>query len=64
VTGQSPAGLGRPLRIELVSGGLQAEFDNVRLEAVPLPIPEPGSLLLLVSGLAGLICCIGRRSRR
>jgi alpha-L-rhamnosidase len=31
VTGASPAGLGEPLRVELVSGGIQAVFDNVRL---------------------------------
>jgi len=30
-TGPTPLGLGQPLRIELVSGGSQPQFDNVRL---------------------------------
>lgn len=37
-TGASPAGLGRPLRIELVTaGGVQTLWDNVRLEVTSTP---------------------------
>lgn len=50
--------LGQPLEIRLVSAGQQANFDNVRLDA----IPEPGTLGLLGLGL-GLLAG-GRRLRR
>jgi len=32
-TGVAPAGLGQPLRVELIGGGTQPQFDNVRLLA-------------------------------
>jgi hypothetical protein len=54
---------GQALRIELFSAGSQANFDNVRLDAsqgAGAPVPEPGTLLLLGAGLAGLV---RRRSR-
>jgi lysophospholipase L1-like esterase len=41
VTGPSPLGLGRPLRIEVLGGGgAQSLFDNVRLEARAAPPAE------------------------
>lgn len=49
-TGASPAGEGQALRIELTNGTNVGWFDNVRLDASP--VPEPGSLALL--GLGGL----------
>ena len=48
---------GQSLEIRLVSLGVQVNFDDVRLNAVPLP--APGALALF--GLAGLGC---RRRRR
>ena len=48
VTGSNPLGLGDPLRVELVSDGVQVLFDNVRLDATV--IPEPGAVPLLVLG--------------
>ena len=39
-TGPSPTGLGQALRIDLVSNGVQTQFDNVRLSVVPLPEPS------------------------
>ena len=56
VTDANPAGLGQPLRVELRTGGHQALLDNVRLDATPIPIPEPGTLLLLAIALVGLAC--------
>lgn len=46
------------LGIELISGGTQSDFDNVRLSATPAP--EPGSLALLGTGL-GLMFFVFRR---
>jgi hypothetical protein len=60
VTEDDPLGVGQPLRIELVTGGHQALFDNVRLQAIP--IPEPSALVLSVLALAGLVWH-GRRRR-
>lgn len=59
ITAADPAGLGQPLRVELISGGSQAQFDNVRLEAVP--VPEPSTWLL---SAIGLCCLLGRPGRR
>jgi hypothetical protein len=42
-TGPSPAGLGNPLRVEIVTtGGVQSYFDNVRLVAMPAGPPTTG----------------------
>lgn len=49
-TGATPVGEGQVLRIELTNGTNVGWFDNVRLDASP--VPEPGSLALL--GLGGL----------
>lgn len=52
-TGAAPAGLGQALRIEFAVSGVQTVFDNVRLDASPVPEPSIailsalGSLLLL-----------------
>jgi hypothetical protein len=62
-TGPAPAGLGQPLRIELINpGGPQPQFDNIRLLAVQ-PVPEPSAFALSVLGMLGLIGA-GRRRRR
>lgn len=58
-TAGSP-GIGQPIQIRLVSNGIQADFDNVSLE-YSSPVPITGSMLLLGSGLAGLM--IFRRKR-
>lgn len=58
-TGDAPAALGQLLRVELVSGGVQPLFDNVRLTAVA--IPEPASLAILALG--GLTMASRRTNR-
>jgi hypothetical protein len=50
------ANLGENLRINLIAGGAQSDWDNVRLDATPqvTDVPEPGTLFLLGAALAGL----------
>jgi hypothetical protein len=57
-TGAAPAGLGDPLRIELTTDTNVGWFDNVTLDAAP--VPEPSSAALL----AGLSALLFRRKRR
>lgn len=38
ITGGNPRGLGKPLRIEIVGRGIQSLYDNIRLEALTLPV--------------------------
>ncbi len=57
-TGASPAGLGSPLRVEIVGSGIQSLFDNISLTAEA--IPEPSSALL---GGIGLMLLLRRRRR-
>jgi hypothetical protein len=42
-TGPSPAGLGQDLRIDLLSNGIQMQFDNINLTATSQMVPEPPS---------------------
>jgi len=52
-----PGDVGDPIRIELVSTGGQADFDNVRMDAVSnaSPVPEPVPTMLLFVGLGGVM---------
>jgi len=50
---------GEPILIRLIAGGIQGNFDNVRLTEVP--IPEPSSMLLLASGVLGLAQVLRRK---
>jgi hypothetical protein len=58
-TGAAPPNLGQPLRIDLAGvSGIQTLFDNVRLDASPVPEPAVSSLIAIVFGA---VMCRRRR---
>ena len=65
-TSPSPGAIGKPITIRLREtaeiGGVQTNFDNVQLNATP--IPEPGAAGLLSLGMAALIALRRHRTRR
>jgi hypothetical protein len=65
--------LGQPLYVRLAitseaiggfaaTGAGEVAFDNVRLTG-PLSTPEPGTLMILASGLVGLLCYAWRKRK-
>ncbi|CAD5372409.1 exported hypothetical protein [Rubrivivax sp. A210] len=69
----APALLGQALGLRLVNlkapgtaevPNIEVDFDHVRLQALPAPVPEPGSGLLLAGGLACWVIALGRRRIR
>ncbi|MBI5575160.1 MAG: hypothetical protein HY896_02215 [Deltaproteobacteria bacterium] len=55
----SDTNLGRHLRINLISLGSQTDFDNVRLDAAPVPIPNVAWLFS-----SGVVTLFGLKRRR
>ncbi len=51
--------LGENLKIVLIGGGVQSDWDNVRLDAT-VPVPEPETWAMLLAGL-GLVGWAARR---
>lgn len=47
--------LGKNLKIALVAGGAQSDRDNVCLDAILAPVPEPAPMLMMLTGGLGLM---------
>lgn len=50
------------LTIDLTSAGIQTDFDNVQLTVNPVATPEPSTLLMLGSGIFGMLGFALRKS--
>jgi hypothetical protein len=63
LTGGSGGTIGQALQVRLISNGVQTMFDNVRLDASPSAIPEPGTVSMMLIGLGAVVAGIRRKIR-
>jgi hypothetical protein len=53
---------GKPITIQLSSGGIQANFDSVKLKgSSPPSVPEPSTFIMLGAGLLPVFGMVRRR---
>jgi hypothetical protein len=63
-TALNPEYVGQTVAVEFAKrSGTQSFIDNVSLVATTNAVPEPGTIVLLITGMLGLVCYAWRKRK-